>query len=135
MKFIHSAYNTQLSETNLKTFKVDKLLQKSIVIFKRNNAAGKNLVIDESVIPFRGRLRFRQYPHGKAHKYSIKVFKLADTNGYIYLKLYAGKSDNHRAFSCNKYLSIPNGCLFWREPNTHGRQLLYFYQIGQCSLK
>lgn len=51
------------------------------------------MVVDESMIPYRGRLLFRQYNPGKAAKYGIKLFKLCSTNGYTYaFSVYTGRS-------------------------------------------
>lgn len=50
------------------------------------------MCIDESVIPFTGRLLFKQCNKNKRHKYGIKLFKLCiPTNYTISIKLYAGK--------------------------------------------
>lgn len=46
------------------------------------------------MVPFRGRLQFRQYIPNKTHKYSIsiKLYKLCSTNGFIFnITIYAGK--------------------------------------------
>ena len=40
------------------------------------------LAIDESMVPWRGRLVFRQYMPGKRHKYGIKLFKLCTPEDY-----------------------------------------------------
>lgn len=54
---------------------------------------GAKLVIDESMIPWRGRLVFRQYLPNKTHKYGVKVYKLCTVEGYtLRLILYCGKS-------------------------------------------
>jgi len=54
-------------------------------------------VIDESMVPFRGRLSFRQYVPGKAHKYGVKLFKLCDPSGYTYdIIIYSGKTDTRQ---------------------------------------
>ena len=45
---------------------------------------GSVISIDETMIPWRGRLVFRQYIPGKAHKYGIKMYKLATINGYTW---------------------------------------------------
>jgi len=59
------------------------------VVFLRHS-----VVIDETMIPFCGRLSFRQYIPGKANKYGVKVFKLCDKYGYTFaFDLYAGKKD------------------------------------------
>jgi hypothetical protein len=46
---------------------------------------GDLLAVGETMIPFRGRLLFKQYISGKAHKYGVQFFKLCETNGYTYL--------------------------------------------------
>lgn len=44
------------------------------------------------MIPFRGRLKFRQYIPNKTHKYGVKFFKVCGTNGYTYkIIIYEGK--------------------------------------------
>ncbi|XP_065214029.1 piggyBac transposable element-derived protein 4-like [Planococcus citri] len=61
--------------------------------FKLRRKLGQNCVIDESMIPFRGKLNFRQYIPGKSHKYGVKIFKLCDPMGYTYsFCIYAGKN-------------------------------------------
>ena len=50
--------------------------------------------IDEAMIPFKGRLAFKQYMKAKPTKWGIKVFVLAvATNGYIRtFQIYNGKA-------------------------------------------
>jgi len=56
---------------------------------------GENVVIDESMIPFRGRLIFRQYLPNRSSKYGIKLYKLCDSIGYTYkIIIYSGKDSN-----------------------------------------
>ncbi|VDP10112.1 unnamed protein product [Heligmosomoides polygyrus] len=53
---------------------------------------GRRVYIDESLVPFRGRLLFRQYILSKRHRYGIKVFKLCSEGGYTCkIRVYAGK--------------------------------------------
>ncbi|XP_046666721.1 piggyBac transposable element-derived protein 4-like [Homalodisca vitripennis] len=55
---------------------------------------GENIVIDETMVPWRGRLHFRQYNPNKTHKYGIKVYKLCSGEAYTYnCKIYAGTND------------------------------------------
>ena len=55
---------------------------------------GDKICIDETMIPFRGRLKFRQYIKGKRHKFGIKIFKLCVTGGYTHnMKIYCGKEE------------------------------------------
>jgi hypothetical protein len=50
------------------------------------------VVIDESMVPFRGRLLFKQYIPGKRHKYGVKLYKLCLPGKYTYaLEIYLGK--------------------------------------------
>jgi len=53
----------------------------------------EDVVIDESLLPWRGRLIFRQYIPNKAHRYGVKLYKLCSVDGYTWaLKIYSGKS-------------------------------------------
>ena len=54
--------------------------------------------VDEAMIPFKGRLAFKQYMKDKPTKWGIEVFVLADaTNGYIKsFQVYTGKTVESR---------------------------------------
>ncbi|KAL0879682.1 hypothetical protein ABMA27_003397 [Loxostege sticticalis] len=68
--------------------------------FKDTYTPGEDLCIDESVVPFRGRLIFRQYNKQKRHKYGIKLFKLL---------FYSGKqNDNVNTTPFNVVMSLCN---------------------------
>ena len=55
---------------------------------------GSVVTIDESMVPWQGRLSFKQYIPGKAHKYGVKIYKLAATNGYTWnYVIYTGQQD------------------------------------------
>ncbi|KAK9696791.1 Transposase IS4 [Popillia japonica] len=55
-------------------------------------APGQVICIDESLIPFQGRLVIKQYIPEKSHKYGVKIFKLCCGKGYTWnLQIYAGK--------------------------------------------
>ncbi|CAH1998448.1 unnamed protein product [Acanthoscelides obtectus] len=46
------------------------------------------------MVPFRGRLSFRQYIPNKTHRYGVKLYKLCTSSVYTYnLKVYTGKGD------------------------------------------
>ena len=52
------------------------------------------ITIDETMVPWRGRLLFRQYIPGKAHKYGVTIYKQAAANGYVWNYLiYTGQQD------------------------------------------
>ncbi|XP_043506135.1 piggyBac transposable element-derived protein 4-like isoform X2 [Polistes fuscatus] len=52
---------------------------------------GPEIVVDETLVPWRGRLIYRQYIPIKSHKYGIRLFKLCSAEGYTWsIKIYAG---------------------------------------------
>ena len=74
--------------------KLKPLIDLLVAKFKDARTPGETLVVDESMVPFRGRLSFRQYIPGKSHKYGVKLFKLCDEKGYTYsISVYTGKGD------------------------------------------
>lgn len=75
---------------SLKEDKTNKLwkVQESLDIIKKtikeSRIPGKNLVVDESIVPYQGRLGIKQYLPAKRHRFGIKLFKICDEVGYIY---------------------------------------------------
>lgn len=67
MRFIHFSDNED-GETRNKTYKVQPLLDK-LKKFIEVYEPGATVIVDESIIPFRGRLSFRQYIKNKANPY------------------------------------------------------------------
>ncbi|KAJ8976674.1 hypothetical protein NQ317_004757 [Molorchus minor] len=59
-----------------------------------------NLVIDESLVLFKGRLRFKQYIKSKRHRFGIKLFLLCDCEtGYVLnIIVYTGKTTDIEQF-------------------------------------
>ncbi len=57
---------------------------------------GQNVSIDESMIHFKGRLKYKQYIPNQPHSWGIKAYVLADSrSGYTYhLRLYFGSETN-----------------------------------------
>nr|CAI5844538.1 unnamed protein product [Callosobruchus analis] len=89
-------------------FKVQSLVDSLNEKFKNNIMCDENVCIDETMVPFRGRLKFRQYIKGKRHKFGIKLFKLCMSGGYLlHAKIYCGQ-DKVDGMSVS---SIPNGVL------------------------
>ena len=75
-------------------FKVRKLLDLITPKFEQEYIPHTQVTIDEAIIPFKGRLSFKQYMKDKPVKWGIKVFVLSDAhNGYVYrLQVYTGKN-------------------------------------------
>ncbi len=76
-----------------KLFKVRKLLDMLCPLFESEFEIHQSCAIDEAMIPFKGRLKFKQYMKNKPTKWGIKVFVLADSpTGYVKrLQVYTGK--------------------------------------------
>lgn len=83
--------------------------------FNEKKSPGMDLVVDESMIPFRGRLIFRQYLPKKTHKYGIKIFKICDTTGYtLKMKVYMGKgtgTDDGLSLASSVVMDLMSGYL------------------------
>lgn len=91
LRMFHCADNESAPEGN-RLYKITPLLDLLLVKFHDAYIPGEELCVDETNIPFRGRLSFRQYIPNKRHKYGIKAFKLCVKSGYTWsLKVYAGQ--------------------------------------------
>ena len=91
-RYLHLADNSQDNKTD-KLFKVRHFVDLVTAQFSENYTLYQPVTIDEAMIPYKGRLSFKQYMKNKPTKWGIKVFVLSDaTNGYIYrLQIYTGK--------------------------------------------
>ena len=75
-------------------FQLRPLLDLLRARFKSIYVPGSVISMDETMVPWKGRLLFKQYIPGKAHKYGVKIYKLAATNGYTWhFMVYTGKQD------------------------------------------
>ncbi|XP_050056244.1 piggyBac transposable element-derived protein 5-like [Aphis gossypii] len=91
LRFWHFEDNETANKTD-RLYKVRKLLNMANDLVKNIHKPGEIIAVDESMIPFRGRLKFRQYIKNKTHKYGVKFFKVCGTNGYTYkIIIYEGK--------------------------------------------
>ncbi|XP_065915189.1 chimeric ERCC6-PGBD3 protein-like [Dysidea avara] len=97
-RFLHLADNRQQHPAGHprhdKLFKVRNLLNLVTAQCASNYTPHQAVTVDEAMIPFKGRLNFKQYMKNKPTKWGIKVFVLCDaTNGYIYrMQIYTGKT-------------------------------------------
>ena len=95
LRFIHFADKNDtedLEEAEKRIHKIKRLITDLNANLQDILTLGRNVVIDESSVLFRGRLSFKQYTPLKAHKYGIKVFKLAIPNSYTLMcMVYVGK--------------------------------------------
>lgn len=93
LRCIHFADNTLAKDAD-KTHKFREILDMLQRKFCAEYIPGETVAIDETMVPFRGRLSFLQYVPGKGHKYGIKVFKLCNSVGYtLRMVTYTGRTD------------------------------------------
>lgn len=82
LKMLHFSDNTKESEDRLQ--KISPLVNKLQDSFQKYIVPGEYLCIDETLVPFKGRLKFKQYIANKKHKFGIKIVKLCLKGGYTY---------------------------------------------------
>lgn len=75
--FLHFADNTT-QDKNDSLCKIRELFTMMNANFTKYFTPFQRLVIDESLVLFRGRISFRQYIKTKAHRFGIKLFVLCD---------------------------------------------------------
>lgn len=107
LRFWHFSNNEEAPE-NDRIFKIRNLVIKIVDNFQKTLEPDSMIAVDETMVPFRGRLKFRQYIPGKAHKYGIKLFKLCGTDGYTYnIEIYAGKTQiQGKGLGCRVVLDL-----------------------------
>lgn len=95
LRMIHFSDNSAPHPSKL--HKIQPLVDLLVKNFKDLYNPEEYVCVDETLLPFRGRLSMRQYIKSKRHKYGVKLFKLCSGLGYTYnVKIYAGKEDDVR---------------------------------------
>ncbi|CAH2008558.1 unnamed protein product [Acanthoscelides obtectus] len=91
LTMLHFSDN-QSNDSNSRLHKVQSLVDKFVCKSQMFYTPARVFCTDESLIPFRGRLIFKQYIPDKAHIYGEKIFKLCAGPGYTWnMKIYSGK--------------------------------------------
>ena len=72
LKFWHFANNDENHASQDRLFKLRPLLDLLKARFSSAFIPGSIITIDETMVPWRGRLLFKKYIPGKAHKYALK---------------------------------------------------------------
>lgn len=108
LRMLHFANNDLHHDKNDRLFKIRPILEMLNEKFKFHYTPNEQLCVDESLIPFRGRVIFRQYNKQKRHKYGIKLFKLCSNPGYtVKVQVYSGKDfDNVNTTPTNVVLGL-----------------------------
>ena len=84
MRFLHLNDNTYEEASTDSLFKIRPFIDAITDRFQTVYKPGSELVIDESMVPFRGRVKIRQYVPGKAHKYGLKLYKVCTPEAYTW---------------------------------------------------
>ncbi|XP_044732267.1 piggyBac transposable element-derived protein 4-like [Chrysoperla carnea] len=88
----HFVDNEAPRDRNERLYKIKPLLDLVINNWKSLLTPDECIVIDESMMPFRGRISFRQYNPSKAHKYGLKIYKLCTEEGFVWnYNIYIGR--------------------------------------------
>ena len=92
MRFLHFANNSQSNGTD-RLYKLKLLIYLISQNFLKFTPA-ELVVIDESLVLFRGRTIVRQYIPNKAHKYGLKFYKLCTVEDHTWKFIpYKGQGD------------------------------------------
>ncbi|KAK2702884.1 hypothetical protein QYM36_018532 [Artemia franciscana] len=94
--FLHICYDTLMIPKGEvghdKLFKIRRLYDAFRENLKKNRQRNEIQSIDEQMIPFKGRIGFRQYLKDKPHSWGVKVFTGAGISGIVYdIEIYTGK--------------------------------------------
>lgn len=104
LRFLHFADNSQDESDRL--YKVRSLIRLLSQSFEKVTP-GEKVVIDESLVMFRGRTILRQYIPNKKHKYGFKIYKLCSVDGYTWkFKIYKGKGDTSQDLKHSEYVAM-----------------------------
>ena len=95
LKFLHFADNMGTFLPGDKLHKIKNFIDMFNEQCENLLEPGTELVIDETMVSFKGRLSFKQYIMGKRHKNGIKLFKLCTLDDYcLKIIVYSGKHNS-----------------------------------------
>ena len=95
LRFLHvNSSQVTINPNYDRLYKVRKLLDIICPKFESAYTTHQEVSFDEAMIPFQGRLSFKQYMKDKPTTWGIKAFVLCDVrNGYCYrMQIYTGKN-------------------------------------------
>ncbi|KAJ8931164.1 hypothetical protein NQ314_015966 [Rhamnusium bicolor] len=80
--------------------KIQILISYLVSKYQKFYIPSETVCIDETMVLFRGRLKFCQYIKGKKHTFGIKIFMLCANGSYTYnMKIYCGKESENDGVS------------------------------------
>lgn len=84
--------NNANADPSDRLYKISPLIKLLVANFEKYFTPKEHICIDETLVPFRGRLSFLQYIKNKRHKFGVKLFKLCVEGGYTYdFRIYCGQ--------------------------------------------
>ncbi|VDI26102.1 Hypothetical predicted protein [Mytilus galloprovincialis] len=99
MRYIHFSNSEQAPQPGdpnySKLYKIESLMDMFTDSMVSQYIPKRQLSVDEVMVPFKGRLSFKQYMPAKPTKWGIKMWAIAEANtGYVsYCQVYCGKTD------------------------------------------
>ena len=110
-RFLHFSNDEVISSSPDRLHKIRELVDGFRVIWKFNYTAistSPYLSVDETIIPFKGRLIIKQYMPNKPHRFGIEAFSVCDskTDYVINWKIYAGKENGKTTSSKDVVLTL-----------------------------
>ncbi|CAG9574665.1 unnamed protein product [Danaus chrysippus] len=88
----HFVDNTAERDANDRLYKVKPVIDIVMNNCRKLLSPNDCVVVDESMVPFQGRLLIRQYNPNKTHKYGLKIYKATTDDGYVWkYKVYTGQ--------------------------------------------
>jgi hypothetical protein len=111
LKHLHFSNNEQV-DNNDRLWKITPLLELVKESYKNTIVPGETVCIDETLVPFRGRLKFRQYIPNKKQKFGIKLFKICVQGGYTYdFRVYCGNDKGATSVATKVTMALMNDLL------------------------
>ena len=94
LKYLHFS---DLEKTDDALYKIRKLIELLVSKFRTNYVPEKNISVDESLMLWKGRLRWKRYIPLKRSRFGIESFILAESEtGYVWnMNIYTGKGTEY----------------------------------------
>eukprot|EP00117_Sycon_ciliatum_P045922 scpid101552/ scgid32953/ PiggyBac transposable element-derived protein 4 len=92
LQFLHFTDNATADKED-KLYKARPLIDLLLARFQSVYRPSKYINVDEELVKFKGRVRFRQFIPSKRARFGVKIYALCDTDGYFWNSLvYIGKT-------------------------------------------
>lgn len=99
LRLLHFCDNRNQTSGN-RLFKIDTIIESLRIKFRSVFKPYQNVCVDESIVEWKGRLKFKQYIHSKRHRFGIKLFVLCDCKtGFVLDYLVYNGDDKHIKFN------------------------------------